>query len=99
MSSSNITTILKLREFVSPNYVLQQFGVLSGLKAQLDYIFMQGDKFITNHNNKTNKNLILEIEPDLYDTIKSKQLSINNVNSFLPIIADQMRFWQRTMDK
>lgn len=58
---------------------------------------MQGDKFITNHNNKTNKNLILEIEPDLYQTIKSKNLSVNKASSFLPIIADQMRFWQRNM--
>jgi len=38
MSSTNISGLLHLQQFVSPSYVLEQFGCLTTLKAQLLFI-------------------------------------------------------------
>jgi len=95
MSSSNISGILKLRSIISPNYVLEQFGFLTTLKAQLDFLSIQGDSYITRHNNtENNKNkiLLIETEPNL------KQEILDQNKNITAITADQMRFWMQKTD-
>merc|ERR1712127_614142 len=58
MSSTNVSSILKLNSYVGQQHVLEQFGFLTGLKAQLDYIQVQGDQFIQAHNKNSNPRVI-----------------------------------------
>merc|ERR1719186_2393660 len=89
MSSTNVSTILKLNSYVGQQHVLEQFGFLTGLKAQLDYIQVQGDQFITAHNKNSNSALIIELEPEIKDDIKHANPKV------IAVAGDQMRFWMK----
>jgi len=89
MSSTNVSSILKLNSYVGQQHVLEQFGFLTGLKAQLDYIQVQGDQFIQTHNKNSNCALIIELEPEIRDDIKHANPRV------ISIAADQMRFWMK----
>lgn len=96
LSNTNISGILKLREIVSPNYVLEQFGILTAFKAQLDYLAVQGDNFVAQHNAQNNSGcLIMEVEPDLKEEMKS--LNFSGSSTMTAVIADQMRFWIKAL--
>jgi len=87
MSSTNIASILRLTSYVGQPHVLEQFGFLTALKAQLDYIQVQGPSFIASHNKANKTSLIIESEPELRDQI------LSSLPSRIAIAADQMRFW------
>ena len=87
MSSTNLATLMKFKEKISSQHLLEQFGFLTQLKAHLDYLTVQGDSFITQHNNKQSTGLIVSIEPDARDKI------LRNNKNLVAVAADQMRFW------
>jgi len=89
MSSTNVASLLKLTSYVGQQHVLEQFGFLTGLKAQLDYIQVQGDQFIASHNKNSNSALIIELEPEIKDDIKHANPRVS------AIAGDQMRFWMK----